>query len=106
LLETSYSITGKVRPSPADPQVSSIAHAWVTQAIRNLVIDLQDAGTLARLRYMIRDRDAKYPDVIDAVLHDVGIATVLAGVRIPRMNAITERWVKTFRIELLDRTLV
>jgi hypothetical protein len=55
---------------------------------------------------MIRDRDAKYPDVIDAVLHDVGIATVLAGVRIPRMNAITERWVKTFRIELLDRTLV
>jgi transposase InsO family protein len=31
---------------------------------------------------------------------------VLTGVRMPRMNAITERWVKTLRTELLDRTLV
>jgi hypothetical protein len=26
-------------------------HAWVTQAIRNLVMDRQDAGNPARLRY-------------------------------------------------------
>jgi hypothetical protein len=31
---------------------------------------------------------------------------VLTGVRMPRMNAITERWVKTLRAELLDRTLI
>jgi hypothetical protein len=30
---------------------------------------------------------------------------VLTGVRTPRMNAITERWVKTLRAELLDRML-
>jgi transposase InsO family protein len=31
---------------------------------------------------------------------------VLTGVRMPRMNAIMERWVKTCRRELLDRTLI
>ena len=81
-------------------------HAWVTQAIRNLVMDLDAGGALGRIRYLIRDRDAKYPELIDAVLRDVGITTVLSGIRIPRMNAITERWVKTLRTELLDRTLI
>jgi hypothetical protein len=30
----------------------------------------------------------------------------MTGVRMPRMNAITECWVKTPRAELLDRTLI
>ena len=33
-------------------------------------------------------------------------ATVRSGVRMPRMNAIMERWVNTLRAELLDRTLI
>jgi hypothetical protein len=33
LFETSYSITGKVRPSPADPQISSIALAALATVI-------------------------------------------------------------------------
>jgi transposase InsO family protein len=81
-------------------------HIWVTQAIRDLLMDLEDAGSLARVRFLIRDRDAKYPALIDEILSVAGIATVLAGVRMPRMNAITERWVKTLRTELLDRTLI
>ncbi|WP_116200503.1 integrase core domain-containing protein [Amycolatopsis circi] len=81
-------------------------HAWVTQAVRNLLMDLEDAGSLARFRFLIRDRDAKYPALIDEILGSAGITTVLTGVRMPRMNAITERWVKTLRAELLDRTLI
>jgi transposase len=81
-------------------------HTWVTQAIRNLLMDLEDAGSLARVRFLIRDRDAKYPALIDEILSAAGIATALTGVRMPRMNAITERWVKTLRAELLDRTLI
>jgi putative transposase len=64
--------------------------AWVTQAARNLVMDLDDVG--CRARFMIRDRDGKFSDSFDAVLADGGIRVVLTGVRIPRMNAIMERW--------------
>ncbi|MER6812027.1 integrase core domain-containing protein [Spirillospora sp. NPDC000708] len=78
--------------------------AWVTQAARNLVMDLEDAG--CRARFLIRDRDGKFPDLFDVVLADAGIQTVLTGVRIPRMNAVMERWVQTCRRELLDRTLI
>ncbi|MBO3752405.1 integrase core domain-containing protein [Streptosporangiaceae bacterium NEAU-GS5] len=77
---------------------------WVIQAIRNLVMDLQDAG--CRPRYLIRDRDGKFPDLIQEILADAGIQTVLTGIRMPRMNAIMERWVQSCRRELLDRCLL
>jgi transposase len=78
--------------------------AWVTQAARNLAMDLHDAGSTAR--YLIRDRDGKYPALFDTILADSGITVVRSGVQIPRMNAIMERWVRTCRRELLDRTLI
>ncbi len=78
--------------------------AWVTQAARNLAMDLTDAN--ATVRYLIRDRDAKYPALFDEILADAGIQVVLTGVRIPRMNSIMERWVQTCRRELLNRTLI
>ena len=77
---------------------------WVIQAARNLAMDLDDAG--AKVKYLIRDRDAKFPALIDRILADAGIETVLTGVRMPRMNSIMERWVQTCRHELLDRTLI
>lgn len=78
--------------------------SWVTQAAKNLVMDLEDAG--CRARFMIRDRDGKYPALFDSVLEDAGIEVVLSGIRMPRMNALMERWLQTCRRELLDRTLV
>jgi hypothetical protein len=76
----------------------------VTQTARNLVMDLQDVGSTAR--YLIRDRDGKYPILFDAILADSGITVVRSGVQMPRMNAIMERWVRSCRAELLDRTLI
>ena len=78
--------------------------AWVTQSAHNLVIDLEDAG--AAIRYMIRDRDGKFPALFDKILAQAGIEIVMTGVRIPRMNTTMERWVDTCRRELLDRTLI
>jgi putative transposase len=78
--------------------------AWVGQAARNLVMDLDDTGCNAK--YLIRDRDGKYPGMFDAILADAGIKVVLSGVQVPRMNAIMERWVRTCRSELLDRSLI
>ena len=67
-------------------------------------MDLEDAG--CRARFMIRDRDGKYPALFDTVLEDAGIEVVLSGIRMPRMNALMKRWVQTCRRELLDRTLL
>jgi len=78
--------------------------SWVTQAAKNLVMDLEDTGTC--VRFLIRDRDGKFPALFDTVLADVDIQVVLSGVRIPRMNSIMERWIQSCRHELLDRTLI
>ena len=67
-------------------------------------MDLEDAGS--RARFLIRDRDGKFPALFDAILAEAGIEVVLSGVQMPRMNSIMERWVQTCRRELLDRTLI
>jgi len=67
-------------------------------------MDLQDTSTT--VKYLIRDRDSRYTTAFDAVFTDEGIATVKTGIRVPRMNAIIERWMRSCRAELLDRTLI
>ncbi len=89
----------RVLGATAHPTASSVA-----QATRNLVMDLEDVN--CRARFLIRDRDGKFPALFDAVLADAGIEVVLSGVRMPRTNAVMERWVQTCRRELLDRTLI
>lgn len=59
-----------------------------------------------RARFLIRDRDREFPALFGTVLNDAGIEVVLSGVRMPRMNSVTERRVQTWRRELLDRTLI
>jgi putative transposase len=81
--------------------------AWVTRAARNLVMDLDETGPVRHhVRYLIRDRDATYPALFDEILADAGIKVARSGVRMPHMNSIMERWVRTCRRELLDRTLI
>ncbi|HXL94542.1 MAG TPA: integrase core domain-containing protein [Streptosporangiaceae bacterium] len=93
--------TRRIRVLGATPHPTA---GWVTQAARNLAMDLDDARRGAR--FLIRDRDGKFPPMFDTVLTDAGIKVVLSGVRTPRMNAIMERWVLTCRRELLDLTLI
>lgn len=77
---------------------------WLVQLGRNLLMDLEDAGS--RARFLIRDRDAKFTASFDTLFADAGLEVVKTGIRIPRMNSIMERWIQTCRRKLLDRTLI
>ena len=77
---------------------------WIVQQARNLLMDLDDTGT--HIKFVLHDRDALFHQGFDGVFTAADMRVVRSGVRVPRMNAIMERWIGTCRRELLDRTLV
>ena len=56
------------------------------RSIRVLVLRLVRENPSCRTRFLIRDRDGKFPGLFDAILADAGIDVVLSGVRMPRMK--------------------
>jgi putative transposase len=77
---------------------------WVTQQARNLRVVLGERGR--RLRYLLRDHDAKFSRAFNDVVRDEGAEILLTPVRAPRANAYAERWVRTVRAECLDWLLI
>ncbi|MDQ3764444.1 MAG: integrase core domain-containing protein [Actinomycetota bacterium] len=78
--------------------------AWVVQRARNFVMDLGDRAT--QFTFLIRDRDSKFTSMFDAVFASESIRILRTPVRVPRANAIAERWIATARRELLDRMMI
>ena len=78
--------------------------SWVVQQARNLLMDLEDAGT--RMKFALHDRDASFTAGFDAVFQGAGAKMVRSAIQAPRMNSIMERWIGSCRRELLDRTLI
>jgi transposase len=76
--------------------------AWVTQQARNLVVRERLEG----IRFVIRDRDAKYSGPFDEVFRTEGVRILKTPIRAPRANAFAERWIRTARRECLDWVLV
>jgi putative transposase len=78
--------------------------AWMLQQARNLIMDLDDHER--PVRFLIHDRDAKFPRAFDALLASETIKVIRTPVRAPKANAHMERWVGSVRRECLDRLLI
>jgi putative transposase len=78
--------------------------AWVTQQARNLLLVPGEQGR--RMRFLIRDRDAKLCCGFDDVFCSAGAEVLLTPVQAPRANASAERWIRTVRAECLDWLLI
>jgi transposase InsO family protein len=77
---------------------------WVAQQARNLLTDLGDHAD--SVKFLIRDRDAKFTSAFDAVFSAAGVGIIKTSVQSPRANAIAERWIASARRECLDRMLI
>jgi putative transposase len=77
---------------------------WMLQQARNLLMQLDDRNRW--LRFLIHDRDAKFPAAFDALLASENIKVIRTPVQAPNANAHMERWVGTVRRECLDRLLI
>lgn len=88
-----------VSPSTVHPD-----SAWVTQQARNLAMNLY--GRSPAIRFLIRDRDAKFSRSFDAVLRSEGMRVIRSPIQAPNANAYAERVIETMRAECLDWTLI
>lgn len=77
---------------------------WMLQQARNLLMQLDDHSK--QVRFLIHDRDAKFPPAFDALLSNDGIKVIRTPVQAPNANAHIERWVGAVRRECLDRLLI
>lgn len=78
--------------------------AWVVQQARQRSWPIQD-GDLP-IRFLIRDRDAKFVPGFDTVFRSEGVEIIRTPFRAPNANAFAERWIRSAREECLDHLLI
>ncbi|MGH8980638.1 MAG: hypothetical protein ACRDWE_06405, partial [Acidimicrobiales bacterium] len=83
----------------------------VSSTLRRPELGLRDYRTLTSerttpVKFLIRDRDGKFPWSFDEVFCADGVRIVKSPVRAPRANATCERVIGTHRRECFDRIMI
>ena len=73
---------------------------WVVQQLREAFPENTDK------LYLIFDRDAKFSAAVHQFLDSAGISAIRTSYRSPWQNGVAERWVRSFRNDLLDHVIV
>ncbi len=73
---------------------------WVVQQLREAFPETTDK------QYLIFDRDAKFSAEVHQFLDSAGISAIRTSYRSPWQNGVAERWVRSFRNDLLDHVIV
>ncbi len=74
---------------------------WVLQECRNASIWLEDEGL--DIRFLIRDRDAKYPNSMRDFWEAQDVTTIKTPVRAPRANSFCESFIGRLKAECLNK---
>ena len=73
---------------------------WVVQQLREAYPESTDG------QYLIFDRDSKFSAEVGQFLESAGITAIRTSYRSPWQNGTAERWVRSFRNDLLDHVIV
>ena len=63
-------------------------------------------GDHHRFKFLIREGAGQFTRSFDTVIGGAGITAIRTPPRSPQANANAERWIRTLRHELLDRTII
>jgi hypothetical protein len=86
--------SGKYRRSPVfSPRMRFLPVTGVT-------------GELTHARYLIHDRDTKFTEGFDQILHGAGIEAIKLPPRSPNLNAYAECWIRSLKSECLEHLIL
>lgn len=77
---------------------------WMSQMVRNLLMECEEAGV--QPRSMLHDRDSIFIHSFDDTLKGGGMDVVRTPFRAPNANAHAERWVLSAKRECLDHLIL
>jgi putative transposase len=77
---------------------------WMEQQAR--AVSLQEWGFLAKHKYRLQDRDAKFCPSFRQLIETDGRKTIVLPARSPNLNAYAERWVRSVKEECLSRFIL